>query len=174
MGPKKSIPVKRFLADFHKGVSEVELCKTYALTSRDLKRLFQKLLEVKAITQDHLDKRVELTDTSGVHTRDATRSYSLFSIPVYDTENLELEGWIEDITRKGLQVSGMGAIEGQSRSLLIRADEFHDIYPFAFDALCRWVKKDEDNNTVVGFEIVDISDTGIKELEKLIQILTIH
>ena len=85
-----------------------------------------------------------------------------------------MEGWITDITEEGLQLTGMPAEVGQSRSLLIRADEFHDIFPFAFDAKCKWVHTDDVNETLVGFEIVDISETGLEELRKLIQLLTIN
>ena len=93
----------------------------------------------------------------------------LYTIPIA----WNMEAWILDITEKGLQLTGLLAEVGQYRSLLIRADEFHDIFPFAFDALCKWVEY-EDGENGVGFEIVDISETGLNELRKLIRLLTIN
>ncbi len=174
MAPKKIIQAKQFIADVRNGFNDHQLCDKYHLTESDLPRLFKKLIQAKGLTQEDLDHRVIAESDLTMRYRHLTRSYSLFSIPVYDTEDLELEGWITDITEEGLQLTGMPAEVGQSRSLLIRADEFHDIFPFAFDAKCKWVHTDDANETLVGFEIVDISETGLEELRKLIQLLTIN
>jgi hypothetical protein len=173
MAAKKVIQAKQFIADVRSGFTDEDLCEKYKLTESDLPRLFKKLIQAKGMTAEELENRTIAQTDPTMRYRHLTRSYSLFSIPVYDTEDLELEGWITDITEKGLQMTGIPAEEGQTRSLLIRADEFHDIFPFAFDAKCKWVHTDETNETLVGFEITDITETGMQELRKLIQLLTI-
>ncbi len=172
MPSKRTIPAKEFLSDLRRGLSDKQLKEKYAISEAGLQRIFHKLLQAKAISPHELEGRIGVDLAVGSHYRQATRGYLLFTIPVYDTEALEKEGWILDITEKGLQLNGIEAEVGQTKSLLIRADEFHDIYPFAFDAVCRWINAGDDQEGI-GFEITDISETGLNELRKLLKLLTI-
>jgi hypothetical protein len=56
--------------------------------------------------------------------------------------------------------------------MLVQADEFADVYPFTFDAVCRRVEEsgDEDPYTAA-FEITSISRGGRGELRKLCHFL---
>jgi hypothetical protein len=103
------------------------------------------------------------------------RNYLTFPVPVYESDNLLARGEIDDISEKGMQISGIDAQPGESKSLLIRADEFHDIFPFVFEARCQWARREiSDDRIVAGYEIVDISDLGRGELRKLISVLTLR
>jgi hypothetical protein len=103
------------------------------------------------------------------------RNYLAFPVPVYEAESLLVQGEIIDITEKGLQVAGIEVQPQETKSFLIRADEFHDIYPFVFEARCQWVRKeDPDGKCVAGFQIVAISELGLEELRRLISVLTIR
>ncbi len=79
---------------------------------------------------------------------------------------------MNDISEKGLQVGGLEFTVGETKSLLIRADEFADIYPFVFDATCRWITKEESTDDfTAGLEITSISDRGLEELRNLLALL---
>jgi hypothetical protein len=175
MKETRSIRAKEIIEDIRSGVSDEDLMQKYNLSPKSLNKVFTKLLDAQALQPEDFYFRGSYMDEQTGDLREMMRSYSVFSIPVYDTEDLELEGWIVDITERGLQIAGIAAQIGESRTLLIRADEFSDIYPFAFDAVCRWVHAGNDQSEPsVGFEITDMSETGLMELRKLIQLLTIN
>lgn len=176
MTTKRKLRAKEVLADIKAGMSNTELMERYSLSGKGLRKVFQKLLEAKALTEAEVDERYSLAEDTGEISmlRDHVRSHVVFSIPVYETGNLSREGWIVDISELGLQVEGLDVAVGEIKSLMIKADEFADIFPFAFDAQCRWVKHVAPHQELrAGFEIVDISDKGAEELLKVMQALTI-
>jgi hypothetical protein len=172
---KRSIKAREIIRDVRSGLTDTELMNKYRLSTGRLKYVLDRLVEAKALETSELQSRISLaqesTATRAVRAR--TRSYLLFSIPVYDTENLQVEGWLVDIEEKGLQISGIQADVGEVKSLLIRSDEFVDVYPFGIDAECRWVEPDETEGSVrAGFEIVSITKWAMEELQKLKRLVT--
>lgn len=176
MSEKRSIKARDVIKDIRSGLTDSQLMEKYQLSEGRLKHVFEKLVDAKALDESEIRDRVTLAQesTSGRSARRMSRGYLMFSIPVYDTDNIEIEGWLVDLNQTGLQVSGIEAAVGDSRSLLIRADEFVDVYPFGFDAKCRWVEPDETQGVLnVGFEITGISSWGLQELRKLISLVTL-
>jgi hypothetical protein len=172
--PKRTIVVKDFITGFQSGKSNAELMHLYELDLWGLRNTLKKMVEIKALTldevQDRLPKFHELAD--GDDRRLMKRRFVLFSFPIYIADDLEVEGLVNDITEKGLQVAGVTVDVGDAKSLLIRADEFADIYPFVFEATCRWINPaNERGEYTAGFEITHISEGGLEELRKLIQML---
>jgi hypothetical protein len=172
--PKRTIVIKDFIRGFKSGKTNDELMQHYELDLWGLRNALKKLVEIKALTLDEVRDRLpsfhELSD--GDDRRLLKRRFVLFSFPVYVADDLAEEGLVNDITEKGLQVSGIKVDVGESKSLLIRADEFADIYPFVFEATCRWINpKNERGEYAAGFEITHISEGGLEELRKLIQML---
>ncbi len=106
--------------------------------------------------------------------REMPRSYMVVSVPIYESHNLLTEGTILDINEKGMKVQGIETVKGETKSLLIQGDEFHDVFPFIFDAVCRWTTIDTGTGeTIAGFQITAISKTSMDELRKLISALAI-
>lgn len=176
MSSKRTIKASEILKDIKGGLSDAELKAKYALSSKSLHAILTKLVASKAVDGSELTRRgllnAPVTDVNEL--REGTKGYSLFSIPVYDSSDLQQEGWLTDVSEQGLQVAGIDATAGERRGLLIRADEFADVYPFAFDVVCRWVRADEPGGEVTaGFEITGISEMGRQQLQALIRLLTI-
>ncbi len=174
--PKRTIVVKDFVFDLRSGKSDLELMERYQLDARGLENALKKMVEVQALQPDevsgHLRTITERLDPPD--RRNARRNYVFFSFPIYDAKNLEVEGFVNDISELGLQIVGIQAAVGESKGLLIRADEFADIYPFVFDARCKWVNpQDPYGDYVSGFEIISISRRGREELRNLIQMLSL-
>lgn len=176
MGKQRVIKARDIIADLRMHMSASDLMKKYKLTANKLYEILQTLLGAKAVLRSELAAKMRrfLEERySGGFVRSAPRSYLYLSVPVYDTENMEIEAWLNDISENGLQVNGIRAEVGCKKSLLIRADEFVDVYPFVFDAVCRWINEDKSSNDITaGFEITDISDMGQDELGKLMGLLT--
>lgn len=175
MPEKRSIKAREIIIDVRSGLTDTELMNKYRLSAGRLKYVLERLVEAKALEESELLSRIflaqESTATRAMRAR--ARSYLLFTIPVYDTDNLEVEGWLIDIEEQGLQTIGLQAIVGEVKSLLIRSDEFVDVYPFGIDAECRWVERDEtEGNVSVGFRIVGITPWARGELRKLRRLVT--
>ena len=176
MESKRTIKAKDMVHDIRAGLTNLELMQKYRLSPKGLQSIFTKLIEAKAVKVGELDARGALSDdTVGLdQKRVAPRNYCVVRLPVYEAENLIAEGQVRDITEKGLQVAGLSAAVGQEKTLVLQPTDFADIHPFAFEAHCRWVKSETDpDGSVAGFEITDISDGALLELQKLIQALTI-
>jgi hypothetical protein len=172
--PKRTIPIKSFVEDVRSGKTNTDLMQEYAIDASGLRNAFNKMLQIKAVRPEELERRMRSFPeaASGTDRRELPRRYVLFSFPVYVADDLESEGLVNDITEKGLQIAGITASVGETRNLLIRADEFADIFPFVFEATCRWVHAPNDpTECCAGFEIHSISEGSLAELRKLIQLL---
>jgi hypothetical protein len=105
--------------------------------------------------------------------RQLHRNYALVPLPIIDLKNLLNEGAVVDITEAGVQISGIPTKLGDMKEFLIQADYFADVYPFVFDAQCRWTSESEGGHLLSGYKITSISEGGLQELEKLTSLLTI-
>lgn len=173
--PKQTIRIREFVGDVRNGLADRELMFKYQLDARGLHNALQKMVEMKALSAEDLQRREAeaSVEPPREERRRLPRHYVLFSFPVYDVGNLDKEAFVNDLSEQGLQISGLESQVGDVRSLLIKADEFADIYPFVFEAECQWVReRDEFGEYAAGFEIVSISDRGLQELRSLIRLLS--
>ena len=172
--PKRRIVIRDFVRDVREGKTDYELMQSYDFDPLGLKNALAKMLEIKALLPSDLENRQPMPGSAEAMAdrREFPRQYVLFSFPVYLADDLQSEGFVNDISERGLQVTGLEFAPGDTKSLLIRADEFAEIYPFVFDATCRWSKKEEsDGQFISGLEITNISERGIEELRNLIGLL---
>lgn len=92
-----------------------------------------------------------------------------FVIPVYDIQFPEVHGRVRDINEEGLGVTGISAGIHDVKTLVVLGDEFGEVAPFEFEAVCKWVKRDvADGRSLAGFRITNISEYDLQELRKLI------
>jgi hypothetical protein len=181
MTAKRQIRAKDMVSDVRAGMSNLALMEKYQISERSLKKIFDKLRAAEALMEIELADRLPVSESlqapsvvmpSGGETlRRSARSYVMVKLPVYDLDDLTVEGYVEDISETGLMVGGIQAAAGETKSLLIQADEFADVYPFTFDVKCRWSETQDDGTCEAGFEITSISKVGKVELKKLCQLL---
>ncbi|MBI5570338.1 MAG: PilZ domain-containing protein [Desulfomonile tiedjei] len=172
--PKRRIVIREFIGDVRDGKTDYELMQKYDLDPWGLKNALAKMVEIKALLPSDLESRQPHSGSAAdsADRREFPRQYVLFSFPVYLAKDLQSEGFVNDISERGLQVTGLEFAVGDTKSLLIRADEFADIYPFVFDATCRWSTRETTTDQfTVGLEIANISDRGREELRNLIDLL---
>jgi len=100
------------------------------------------------------------------------RNYLLVQLAVFDAENPGIVGQLKDITERGLQIAGLPAEPGQTRKLLIEAEQFAEVMPFTLGAECRWTRMDERDGLTAGFKIVSLDETSSEQLKKLIGFLS--
>jgi len=176
MKPKMRIKADEIIQNIRSGMTDEELIAKYHVNSNVLRGIFEKLVDAGLLIRAELSGRASLATDSAIREqpRTRTRHYTMFALPVYDLDDLTVEGYLLDITENGLKVSGLEVKKGQTKSLLVRVDEFADIFPFTLDARCRWVDRESDEHSVIaGFEITNISDVGLAELRNLSRMLAL-
>jgi len=175
MSPKRTIKGKEIVSDIRSGMTDNELMKKYTLSEGALKNVFRKLVDAGAIREDELRERIpqERLPSYTKRERDFQRNYVFVRLPVYDMENLLDEGQVVDISERGLQIMGISAAVGETKGFLIQADYFAEVFPFSFEAECKWASKNEAGQWTAGFKIVKISEGGLEELQKLIRMLSL-
>lgn len=174
MTEKRKISKNEIVQDIRSGMTNEELEAKYRVSSEKLISVFKKLVDLEALEPAELDGRAgwppEFLKPQFIRSR--PRQYVVFPLPIYDTDDLGEEGFVKDINESGMQVTGIKAKVGEAKSLLIQADQFADVYPFVFDAACRWYETGDDQDSA-GFEITNITERSRNELQKLIHYLTL-
>ncbi len=173
---KRQIRANDIIRDIRAGSTDEELGAKYAMSSCTLKMVLEKLEAAGAISEAEILGRASMLEDRecGDALRSTSRNYIFFTIPIYDADDLNVEGIVNDISEEGLQVEGVKTNVGDKRSFLIRSDEFADVFPFVFDATCQWVQSSgRAGPFLAGFGIDSISEGGSKELRKLIGLLTL-
>jgi PAS domain S-box-containing protein len=175
--PKKASKPDKVSVPVQAGSPVAQGLDKYGITEDSLDDTFKRLVpqgvtDVQEPSTEPLSATQEPEDVTV--RREIPRNYMVVSVPIYESNNLLMEGTIIDINEKGMKVQGIEAVKGETKSLLIQGDEFHDVFPFIFDAVCRWTTTDEGTGeTLAGFQITAISQAGMDELRKLIAALSI-
>jgi hypothetical protein len=174
----RPINTKAIIDDIKSGLGDIPIMEKYQLSPAEYLRVLDKLAAVRAITETTTRERKRALKasppTEPLSKRRLQRNYALFTIAIHDADDLAVTGTLNDITEKGLQVSGMPAqIEG-IRTFLVRSDIFTVSPPLLLTAVCKWtVPGDQDRDLVAGFEITGISRHDLQGLRRLIEELTI-
>jgi hypothetical protein len=173
MAPKRTVSARDIVTDIRAGLTDSQLMDKYGLSAKGLESLFTKLIEAGVMESSEIYGRSARDDTVGLENmRALTRRYPAFAVPIYEADEPYREGTILDVTERGLQVSGIEVAVGDTRDFLVRGDQFQDIYPFGFQATCRWAKRDGEEWRA-GLEITEMPEGSREQLQKLIKLLTI-
>lgn len=176
--PGRPINTKAIIADIQSGLGDIPIMEKYQLSPAEYLKVLDKLVAVRAIaeatTQERKRALLLQPKPQSVSKRRLARNYALFTIAIQDADDLSLTGILNDITERGLQISGIRAEIGTVKSFLIRSDVFTVIPPLLLKAVCRWIKPGtRAEDYVAGFEITGISRHDMEGLRKLIGELTI-
>ncbi|MEI8181827.1 MAG: hypothetical protein WCG29_03900 [Desulfomonile sp.] len=175
MSPKRTIKARQILADIKSGLSNELLMDKYNVSLNALQNIFRKLLDANALQEGEVEQRLSATPEKLPVGKQRTlqRNYVFVRLPIYDLENLLSEGLVLDISEEGLQVNGIATKVGEKKGFLVQADYFVDVFPFSFEAECKWASMTEEGEWAAGFKIKSISEGGLEELRKLIRMLSL-
>jgi hypothetical protein len=105
--------------------------------------------------------------------RQVPRGYPIIRLPVFDVDEPHKEGYVQDLSVKGLRVAGLSVEVGQKRTFIVQADRLWEIRPFSFDVECVWFKPESEFGLPLsGYEIINVSDRDRTELETVINNLS--
>jgi uncharacterized protein (DUF433 family) len=174
---KRQISTAEITADICSGMSDKQLMEKYRLSPPALQEVFEKLVASGVgLTPDFKERKHRPEDWTAVRaelSRLSFRREVSFVLPIFDENSPEMLGIVVDITESGVGVRGMEERVDETKTLVIPADEFFDVRRLRFYATCRWSAKDpSDAEHVAGFEIGGLSRNDVKELRRLIQLIT--
>lgn len=173
---KKSINVREILEDIRSAATESQLMEKYGLSSRGLQSTFWKLVHSHVLTWDELLTQYPDLDDSVTlrRIRKWTRSYPIFSIGIYEEGKQHNKGTVKDLSQVGFGTHGIRAEVRERKTLVLVPDEFMEIRPFSLEAECKWFDPGGERRAcTAGFQIVGIEEDALKELEDLVQMMTL-
>ena len=164
------------LEDIRSGMGDVPIMEKHQLSPRLYTRILETLRSSGVMNSEEVLDRMRSCKepcTDG-EKRSALRHYILYHMSVFNANDPQSKGGLNDISLIGLQVSGIEVEVDELVTLLIRSDGFEVHAPFALDAICRWVRTGEDTGEgVAGFEITSVLGQGELELRKLVNALAV-
>lgn len=169
------ISTRKIVQDVGARMSPQDLIDKYLLSPRGLRKVLTKLIEVKAIERADLGEELEayLIRVEHVEARELERYYLDFDLPIFAGGSNQIQGRVRDITEKGIGTIGIPADIDEMKKLEIRHQKYVLIKPFMFQAKCRWIKQEgAEGQYLAGFQIIDISDEAVKELQYLLRLVT--
>jgi hypothetical protein len=108
--------------------------------------------------------------TKDMERRRWPRNYLTFSVPVYEAGVPENRGLIEDITERGIGVTGIRAGVHETKALVIQSGQVAEV---SFEAICCWSTRGTDGGYKSGFEITRIAEEALVRVRDFIRGLTI-
>jgi hypothetical protein len=168
----QEIAAAEILSDIHSGLTQVDLNRKYGLAPGELPRIFQSLLMWNLIFPDELPKAVD-RETAVNQLRREARGYLNFALNIHDLKCPMERGQVFNITERGVAVTGLAASVDEVRSLRLSTEEFFGLNSIEFEARCRWGSAPGGSGDfLAGFEIISISESGLKNLQEFIYSLS--
>ncbi|HMK36458.1 MAG TPA: PilZ domain-containing protein [Desulfomonilaceae bacterium] len=173
MGEKRKIKARELIGDIRSGFTVSQLINKYRLSTKNMRLLFRKLLEVNALNKTELDDRPSLYQCSvQASIRRIRRRRITFPLRIFDGGNPFETGFIRDLSENGLCIEGIDAGVGDVKNFIIRPGNIHSGLPLVLEATCQWVTYQEtgrNKKIFAGFEITHISAPDAKELQKFLK-----
>ncbi len=173
MSEKRTIKATDIVKDIRDGMTHAELMNKYRLSSKGLRNALKKLGETRAVNlhancegSEGYDDTIIIEDL-----RKRVRKPAPSHMAIYERHNLGIQGIVRDITENGVGIKGITATVGELKTFLITPDEFVEMDPFEFEAVCRWVLETPDGEHASGFEITAIGENDLRELKKMINLM---
>jgi uncharacterized protein (DUF433 family) len=157
--------------DIRSGMTDSDLMEKYGLSSEALQFALQTLTDTKVITVEEVYGANPLQfDTVSVgNDRELPRCYLAVEVHIYESKHPEIRGILRDVTVSGVGIAGIEAEIGQTKTFVIRTENFAGIDPIMFEAECLWARKEPDTGEwYTGFEIITISERCLDDLGRLV------
>jgi hypothetical protein len=175
MDVELKIDLEKIVEDIRAEMIDSELMEKYHLSAVELKSVFRNLVHAKVLTLPEVYRRSILSDES-IDTdsrRQWPRHRLAFLVPIYAADSPQIRGWLTDITDKGVGTTGIYANVGEAKTYVIGPRRLKDVKEIVFVAECRWQSTEGPGKVpIAGFRITKISQDGLAQLRKFIQLIT--
>lgn len=165
---------KKILPDIEDGLGDIPIMEKHGISPTEYLSVLDELKGVASARQRR-DRQRRQTE---MQMRGTPRCYMFQEISVYDADQAEIRGSVNDITEQGLQVSGIPSETGGIRNLVLASQVLSEgpsmISSVTFEAECRWVRtQDSYGEYVAGYEITRISEEDLEKLRRIIREYTL-
>ena len=173
---KKRIRIRELVTDIWQGKSNSQLMEKYRLTPKELRRAFEKLIDIEGVDFTALYRPPISPETSAGNDsgRQNPRHSIAFKVPIHESHSPEVRGAVRDISEYGFGVSGINATPGEIMSFVILPKHPSGIGRIELDAECRWSNTENGTSEpVAGFRTTNITDQNLVGLRKLVEFVAI-
>lgn len=158
--------------DILAGLGDVVIMEKYGLSPSEFMEVLEKVRTAKGVDPTELEHRINAIQYDGVRRQErrAPRNYMMFATHVYDSNDPGICGVINDMTEKGLQITGIQSYEGEIRSFfVVGSDVIFIEKPLQFEAQCKWTGKDDESGEfVAGFQITKMTPSTLRGIRRLV------
>ncbi|MBM3299862.1 MAG: PilZ domain-containing protein [Deltaproteobacteria bacterium] len=174
--PPRSVSAAKILRDILWGQTGSQLMRKYRLSPLGLQTVLRKLVDARLLDVSELGDELylRLEATSPENIRQVERIYLDFDVQVFDVEQPETLGLVQDISEIGVGLTGIEAKIGDLKIFVVLGDALGQVGPFQFKAECRWTRTDEPGGEIhSGFRIVEIGPNDAAQLKNLITLASL-
>ena len=174
------IDTKKVAKDIRAGLTDAQLMKKYSLTPKGLSIVLNKLVEIRVLSFEDLQRREPDFENGEVYNppsdfRRFERDQVDFLLPVYEQKNPQARGLVLNISEQGMGVRGIRSGVHETKTYVIRADEVFQVEPIVCEATCRWMTLNrEDRYCVGGYEVNAFLSGDFKTVQHLMRALTLE
>jgi hypothetical protein len=151
------------------GLSDDELTLRHRLTPSELRYALNQLLVEGLIDQEDIEGRrvAPLKVYRPAHPRAEDRRFPTFDVKVRFGDDPVQEGFLLDVSERGLSTQGLRAIPGEEYALTLVGDDIFGVDLFTFRVRCRWARENGcDGGRSCGFEIIDMAEESIDDFRQ--------
>ena len=174
-GSKNFVRISEVVRDIRSGLTRQELMAKYHLTSRGLSWICMNLISSGAISRQEIygKPHSRIREQASFMVRKSQRHNVNFYVPIYAASEPDVVGSIRDVSEHGLGTRGIKAEVGETKTLCIPGDSFGELGRAVLDGRCVWTGKDSNGLYLSGFEISEISNQSMQELQLLVKLTTL-
>jgi len=164
----KKFSVDEIWEDLRSGLGDVPVMEKYQISPSELVRI-RRHFEIGPSVSDDFLASTQVDEEQ----RSLPRQEPLYQIAIRDADNPRIQGIVSDIHLKGLRTVGITVQTGEVKALMVPPGPFQVHATFSFEAQCRWSTINDHGECVAGFQITNIAQSDARELEALIEHLSI-
>jgi hypothetical protein len=169
MDPRK-LPLSKIVEDLRTGVGDVPIMERHGITPGELLLIKKKWDSLQKAEEHSFGAAQEIPEKDR---RALARHEPLFRITIFDAVDPRVEGIINDIHTKGIQIVGITATVDEVKTLIFPTEPYNVHGTFGLDAECRWSLINGFGFCVAGFRIRSLTPRDARELRKLLNHLTV-
>ena len=169
MDPRK-LPLTKIVEDLRAGVGDVPIMERHGITPGELLLVKKRWDSLQEAAESGLASTHAIPEKNR---RALPRHEPLFRITIFDAVNPRIEGIINDIHAKGLQIVGITVTMDEVKTLVVPTEPYNVHSTFGLDAECRWSLINGFGFCVAGFRIRNLAPRDARELQKLLNHLTV-
>lgn len=154
------------------GMDDLALMKRFGISAKGLSSLFKKLIEADVLEPAEFYGRPRPDREFVLDMRDMQRCYLTVTTHIWEAERPDVKGWLLNVTERGLGTVGLKVDVGETLNIVIDTRDYAKIENIRARVKCIWTDRQADGQPTAGFQIAEISEDDLANLQNLVKHLT--